>query len=425
MTRAYPPDVWARLVSRWTEGGPSLVRLPPPAALQEIVETAYHASFLHEEQRPLRFRLLVAAPSSLPSCSPRDLHLQVLEFDPSRRLSDGELRRLAPAADFERTLIGIHAEGEGVPYIWGLASSGAQWLRDIQSGRAAHGPQLPDVPVLHVLAPGYLLIARGSTPLFELQGGRLRESGHDVFHSMWMPRLFAPVRAEVVQQAEVAGDAAPIRPTVSDDVVRAVAQHLMRRALSAIRRAGHGGTLLIVPPDDQANLDLPGISLKYRFADQDTRRRFRQLILSIVETLRALAAREGLSHVDWAFYQQRDDQALRALEEAVVELAQLMASLASVDGALVMNRRFELLGFGGEITVADPVLQIHRAVDLEASETLAEVVDGVGTRHRSVYRLCQAHPATLAFVVSQDGTITVVHAHRGKVVCWDQQTFGL
>ena len=87
-----------------------------------------------------------------------------------------------------------------------------------------------------------------------------------------------------------------------------------------------------------------------------------------------------------------------------------MASLATVDGAVVMNRRFELLGFGGEITVAEPVPQIHRAVDLEATETIAAMVDGEGTRHRSVYRLCQAVPDSLAFVVSQDGGITVVHA---------------
>ena len=102
-----------------------------------------------------------------------------------------------------------------------------------------------------------------------------------------------------------------------------------------------------------------------------------------------------------------------------------MASLAAVDGAVVMNRRFELLGFGGEITVAEPVLQIHRALDLEATRTVVEMVDGVGTRHRSVYRLCLAHAAMLGFVVSQDGGITVVHAPDGKVICWDQQTFGL
>ena len=90
-----------------------------------------------------------------------------------------------------------------------------------------------------------------------------------------------------------------------------------------------------------------------------------------------------------------------------------------------MNRRFELLGFGGEITEAKPVRQIHRAIDLEATETAIEMVDGVGTRHRSVYRLCQAHPEALGFVVSQDGAVTLVHADHGNVVCWDQQTFGL
>ena len=422
MRRAYPSDVSARILSRWAEHGPSLVPLPPRLALDEILETAYHASFLHEEQRSLRFRLLVAAPSALPSCSPRGLVLQVLEFDPSRRLSDGELRRLAPAADFERTLIGLHAEGEGVPYIWGLASSGVQWLRDIQSGRASEGALLPDVLVIHVLAPGHLLVARGPTPLVELQGGRAREHGHDVFQSAWMPRLFAPIRAEVVQLRSPEGGPAP---SVHEDVVRAVGQHLLRRALAAMRRAQHGGTLLIVPPDHQGDLEVPGVTLKYRFADQDTRRRFRQLIVSIIATLQEVAAREGRTHVDWAFYRERQDPALRALEEAVVELAQLMASLSAVDGAVVMNRRFELIGFGGEITAATPVTQIHRAIDLEATQTAAEVVDGVGTRHRSVYRLCQAHPDTLGFVVSQDGTVTVVHADDGRVLCWDQQTFGL
>jgi hypothetical protein len=149
------------------------------------------------------------------------------------------------------------------------------------------------------------------------------------------------------------------------------------------------------------------------------------LILSIVGTLQDEAERRGVTHVDWAFYREREEAELRVLEEAVLELAQLMASLATVDGAVVMNRRFELLGFGGEITVADPVFQIHRAVDLEATETAAAMVDGEGTRHRSVYRLCQAFPGSLAFVVSQDGAVTIVHARDRKVLCWEQRTFGL
>jgi hypothetical protein len=424
VSRAYPPDVSTRLERRWREGGPSTLPLPSSKALHDILETAYHASLLREESRSLRFRLLVAAPSALHACVLPSVPLQVLEFDPSRRLSDGELRRLAPAADFERTLIGVHAEGEGSPFIWGLASSGVQWLRHLQSGRDDPDASLPDGLVVHVLSPGHVLMARGATPLVELHGGRLRDGGHDVFRSSWISRLFAPVRAEVVQvTGPVEGDTP--RPTVSDDVVRAVAQHMMRRALAAIRRARHGGTLLIVPPDNAGDLAVPGVTLKYRFADQETRRRFRHLMLTIVARLQDEAMRRGVTHVDWAFYREREDQDLRALDEAVADLARLMASLATVDGTVVMNRRFELLGFGGEITVAEPVLQIHRAVDLEATETTASMVDNEGTRHRSAYRLCQAYPDTLAFVVSQDGGITVVHNQEARVVCWEQQTFGL
>lgn len=402
------------------------MELPSPRALHEIVETAYHASFLHEEQRSLRFRLLVAAPTVLPTSMPRQLALQVLEFDPSRLLSDGELRRLAPAADFERTLIGVHAQGEGAPYIWGLASSGAHWLRDLQSGRARQSPVLPDALVVHVLSPGHLLLARGAAPLVEVQSGAIRESGHDVFRSEWLRRIFAPVRAEVMHLHRVAATESPEpAPTLGDDVIRGVAQHMLRRALAAIRQARHGGTLIIVPPDDTAGTDIAGLTLKYRFADQETRRRFRQLILALLSSLAAAARGRGVAHVDWDFYEQVQDQERFALEEAVVELGHLMASLAAVDGAVVMNQRFELLGFGGEITVAEPVRQIYRAVDLEAMCTRVEVVDGEGTRHRSVYRLCMAHPQTLAFVVSQDGGVTVVHARDGRVLCWDQQTFGL
>src|SRR5918993_4074602 len=246
-------------------------------------------------------------------------------------MSDGELRRLAPAADFERTLVGVHAEGEGSPYIWGLASSGVQWLRRLQSGWLDGDSQLPDALVLHVMAPGHVLMARGGRPLVELRGGELSESGLDVFLSEWMPRLFAPVRAEVIQITGDAPGATTTRPTVSDDVVRAVAQPLMRRTLWAIRRARHGGTLISVPSDDAGDLVVPGVTMKYGFVDQDTRRRFRQLILSMVSTLQDDAERLGVPHVDWTFYRERLDVELRALEEAVMELAQLMASLAAVD----------------------------------------------------------------------------------------------
>ena len=358
------------------------------------------------------------------SCLPaRDL--QVLEFDPSRRLSDGELRRLAPAADFERTLIGIHAEGEGSPYIWGLASSGRQWIRHLQSGREGDDASLPDALVVHVLSPGHVLMARGSTALVELQGGRLRESDHDVFRSVWLPALFAPVRAEVVRQC----DALPggtTRPTVSDDVVRAVAQHMLRRALSAIRRARHGGTLLIVPPDDAGDLVVPGVTLKYRFADQDTRRRFRQLILSIVATLQ-----------DDASAARRDARGLGVLPGAragrVARARRGGPGTRAVDGVARDG------GWRGGDEPAFRAPRVRRR-DHRRRAGAADSPCGGPRGHRDRPRRwwtakapaiapstasVRPFPDSLAFVVSQDGGITVVHARDRRVLCWEQRTFGL
>jgi hypothetical protein len=58
-----------------------------------------------------------------------------------------------------------------------------------------------------------------------------------------------------------------------------------------------------------------------------------------------------------------------ALEEAIMEVAHLVAALAKSDGAVVMSRRYEVLGFGGEISgkLAD-VETVLRALDVEGEE---------------------------------------------------------
>jgi DNA integrity scanning protein DisA with diadenylate cyclase activity len=47
------------------------------------------------------------------------------------------------------------------------------------------------------------------------------------------------------------------------------------------------------------------------------------------------------------------------------------------------------------------------------------VIDLVGTRHRSAYRLCTAAPGALAIVVSQDGGVRFVTHHRDNLMYWD------
>jgi len=92
-----------------------------------------------------------------------------------------------------------------------------------------------------------------------------------------------------------------------------------------------------------------------------------------------------------------------------------------MDGAVLMSQRMELLAFGAEIAGTLPsVKTVHAAQDIEALNTLEESTTGVGTRHRSVYRLCEQLPWLLALVQSQDGRIRMVKNHHQRVTYWDQ-----
>jgi DNA integrity scanning protein DisA with diadenylate cyclase activity len=65
------------------------------------------------------------------------------------------------------------------------------------------------------------------------------------------------------------------------------------------------------------------------------------------------------------------------------------------------------------------VTHVRRGLDLEADHFATEVVDLVGTRHRSAYRFCAAVPSAVALVVSQDGGVRFVAHHRDHVTYWD------
>ncbi|HEY9714720.1 MAG TPA: diadenylate cyclase, partial [Chroococcales cyanobacterium] len=104
------------------------------------------------------------------------------------------------------------------------------------------------------------------------------------------------------------------------------------------------------------------------------------------------------------------------------EMSHLVASLSTVDGAVVLTRRFELLGFGAEIFCdRAELIQVARALNLDGSKTIIENMQGVGTRHRAAYRLCNAMKEALVIVVSQDGNIRAMKWQDKYVTYWDHE----
>jgi DisA bacterial checkpoint controller nucleotide-binding len=421
---AYPADLARFVCERWDEerAGP----LPDEGTVETLISACYQASLLREEERAVTFRVILCDPERLPPNEGPPGGIHRLEFPEPRHFDIQELRRLSPAADYFRSLIGICLDEEGALKIWGLVHSGPRWLREGQGGRDAP-PPLPRVLVLRVHGPGRIAVDVGQESLCKLDEGRILDVSMDVFRSRWLPDSFAPVRQELAEIHEGLRDQARKKGQVwarlDNDITRVIGQHTIKRITSAVRDSHHGGTVVIVPPDLADDI-LEGryVSLKYKFVDAEPRRRFRTLIVDVMSELAlSHAGTPARDPVGWDDYEASGDVSLSLLDEAIFEVAHLIAGLAAVDGAVVMTQRFEILGFGGEISGDLPAAEtVARALDPEAEETIEETTEGVGTRHRSAYRLCKALGTVIAVVISQDGNVRFIKRKDGVVTYWDQ-----
>jgi hypothetical protein len=432
MHHSYPVELAAAAWARWeqlevlADPGPCSVRpgaMPRAAALEQLLSIAYQASLLREEDRPVRFRLFVGDPArlELDEGPPEGLH--TLRFTRPRPYDEQEIRRLAAAAKYHRALIGVEPTGETGFQIWGILQSGPRWLPSARSGRALPSPGPNDVVVVRVSGPGLVSIGLGDVTLGELRAGQLQQLALDTFDAAWLSTRFSALRSELREEhMRDVGRTAGV--ALEPNVIRKISQQMFKRVIAILREAHHGGTLLIVPEAHAATLlgDGGALRLKYAFADGEPRRRHRTLIRRILREL-ALAATDTDPHstsAGWSIYQESARPSIAALDEASLEVSQLLAALGDVDGAVVLTDRLELLGFGAEITGPLPEIDtVRRALDLEASVWEIVAIDSVGTRHRSAYRLCAHERDALAIVVSQDGAVQFVAWHGGLTTYWD------
>jgi hypothetical protein len=433
---AYPDDLARFVWEHWEDypdgvekPGHERTESPEEAVLETLFSTCYQAGLLREEERPVTFRAILAPPEEFSEEDGPPYGLHRMEFGEPRPLNERELRRLSPAVNYERSLIGVCRDDDGELKIWGVVHSGSRWLRVLRGGRERSAP-LPSVPVVKVEGPGCLAVKKGSEFDAELSGGRIVGSRSDVFTSRWLRDFFTPTQDELRelheearQEAEELGETwAPLDP----EFPREIARQMYRRLVFTLSEARHGGTIIMVPPE-RAGEVMAGkhVTLKHTFADGEPRRRLKTLIVGITNQLARTHGRgEEAAYprtVGWEEYAWSEDRELAELDEAVFEFAHLVAGFAAVDGAVVMTHRGELLGFGGEISgEITPVLSVDKALDPEGESTVREGAEDVGTRHRSAYRLAGALPDALLVVVSQDGNARFVVGRDGMVTCWDQ-----
>lgn len=432
----YPKDLAAFIVKTWDKQPGDIhsadmfdaIELPNLEILENILSTCYQSSLLRHEGTALTFRVIIAEPDIFPpeAGPPKGLHK--LEFTEYLPFNDIEIRKLASAASFPRALIGVRIDSEQGPEIWGIIQTGPRWLHSLHGGRAS-APPLPNALVISVTNPGHLEVSKGNYTLGLLSEGKVFGTSLNVFQSKWLEELFSDIRQErfnIHEEARLKAKKnwADLDPNLTSEID----QHMMKRIIAAIHAFNHGGTLIVVPPENANSLcqENPYMSIKYQFTESEPRARFRSLIIQVMSSLAQsnIETKKKDKLMGWRDYQKSHDPVITNLDEAIFEMSHLIAALSTCDGAVVMTKRFELLGFGAEIHCdSTEVLSVARALDIEAKKIRIESVKAVGTRHRSAYRLCRELPQALVIVISQDGSVQFVKNNGKYVTCFDHQAF--
>lgn len=410
----YPPDLAECVRKKWPAG--RALRLPFEH-LSEALSVAYHASLTFEEMRPTRFRLLLTPPDDLPERGVPNQGALRLAFDQLRSLTAEELRQLAPAAPFETSLIGAYPFGDKLR-IWGIAHSGPAWLAPTWGGRQVV-PNWTYDPIVHVTGPGLVAVRCAGKLVAALEGGDIVDGTVDVFDSQWLPDLFAREREEVQREHAALQARTPSPTAATQQLIGRVAQHMLRRAIQLVLGSRHGGLLLVVDaPPGAPPASLAGLSVKYRFDQSEPPRRYRTLLFQLLDRL---AAGTTNPLVDWSDFAGDASPEMEKLEQSIFEISRVFAGLAAIDGAVVLDKRWSVLGFGAEVSSDLPLpARVWRALDAEGKKREPNAVDDVGTRHRAAYRFVRQHPNGLALVVSTDGGVSFVANRDGEVVSWEQ-----
>lgn len=334
------------------------------ARLTELVDLAFRVSLKREEGRYPSFQLFAPL---------RDADEPVLDmrFSPPLPLSMEILHRVSPGIP-PRPYAFVVKEGPEGLRLEGAARVEYSGFAALRGRLDFHGGTLFPGLALHVAGPARLRTALFSrddpVKYLELKEGRLTVSYDNAFSPIFLP--LCRQGAAVLSRGEENAGSLP-------SLVKAT----LARVFSLAVAAGHGGMFVFLPPGvDRASLGgrlSGGVGVSWPNLGR------------VAVNLASRGPHDGGHMEQW-------ETATRVTAQA-----------SCVDGAVILDASFSVLGFRVELCGRREE-QLPSCLDLDprCSEPTAlgpVQLSSFGTRHRSAARFCAAVPGAVAVVVSQDG----------------------
>lgn len=334
---------------------------PQPEYLERICRELLYASTMREEGRYSSFRVCFIDPQALYLIP--YIYSHTIFFKQPIPFCTKEIHRLAPAISADNSYLILNTEEEQT-FITGLIVGYTEFDRIKSGGKG--GARMPIIANLLVSGPGEIKACMGEKPLVSLQWGDLVHYRTDTFSSTFI--------AEVLQNGSSVSQ---------DDRIL-----FLSRVLTNVRKLAHGGHIYIIPegiPQDKYT------RIKYQLP------------------------------VHFKFRGDKDDVMNKKTEKDLITYADLVSKFTAVDGAVVLNKDLDLLGFGAETLVdasntSEPdMCFINYDGTIDRSK---HYIDN-GMRHRACYMFCNTVEGAVALIISHDGFIKACTKRDGKVVVYD------
>ncbi|MCO5172412.1 MAG: hypothetical protein M9894_39445 [Planctomycetes bacterium] len=355
--------------------------------LYELITAAYKVSMRRDEGRYPRFVAFVP-----PAAERLDEANVCVRFQRPVPVDPDALHRLGPGIPGRPYALLIRGSDAG-PVAEGIVRTERTGLELLPTLRYAAGTVMSGGLYLSVDGPGDLTAVDFSGSLHKilnLRAGEIR-AAFDATAAGISRVVFGNLERSVREQADPVAGLSTNRLVRGADLlprlVRGAWGYILQRAIEL----AHGGTFVVLPP---------GAGLG-----------------EVENNLRVPVRTGGLRDiadflVQLLFPAGSDEDHIKRLQDvahAIEDQSRSIAQLSSVDGCVVVSHRLGLLGFAGEIRVADE----RDVPDCAELDPMAQGLRPTGpfdlrqhgTRHRSAARLCQQVPGVFAYVVSQDGNI--------------------
>lgn len=376
------------------------------AAIRRAIELAYHASHLTEEGQFLRFVIVLGRP--------KDWRCTV-EFDSPIRLESPEtLRKLSPAfAPPDCALLVSEIEKDGNLEILGACLAG-----QVGNGSKVGRPEFigcgtaPELQVW-VDGPGAIRVTDSGFRDFRLSAGHIQTQLPGAWQTVFRTQ-FEPI-ADIIMKncVERVGDKTHEYfpgTHAAHDVIIALWSQLLFNAMN--RR--HGGTFILLPatpsPTQEELKKVYHIEGNHFIAGEQLKEHVTEFFLSCIDCGVPIGGAVACNKADR--WMRRRDRLLKQVNA--------ISDLSAIDGCVVLDSHLNVCTFGAKLGVDQP--RIEPPPCPFANERIEKALKAVGTRHNSAARFCKTHPNTMAFVISQDGGLTIFYSNDTKSYAYERLT---